>query len=54
MPFVVINVLWLLLVSFICVYVLTHFNRPIEEILHEIGTMQGGGENLSERWNSSP
>ena len=48
MPFVVINVLWLLLVSFICVYVLTHFNRPIEEILHEIGTMQGGGENLSE------
>ena len=40
--------LWLLLVSFICVYVLTHFNRPIEEILHEIGTMQGGGENLSE------
>lgn len=27
---------------------LTHFNRPIEEILHEIGTMQGGGENLSE------
>lgn len=47
-PFVIINVLWLLLVSFICVYVLTHFNRPIEEILHEIGTMQGGGENLSE------
>ena len=48
MPFVIINVLWLLLVSFICVYVLTHFNRPIEEILHEIGASQGGGENLSE------
>lgn len=47
-PFVIINVLWLLLVSFICVYVLTHFNRPIEEILHEIGASQGGGENLSE------
>ena len=48
MPFVIINVLWLLLVSFICVYVLTHFNRPIEEIFHEIGASQGGGENLSE------
>lgn len=47
-PFLITNILWLCLVTFLCIFVLMHFNYPIEEILRQIGPAEAERNDLSE------